>query len=148
MKDFSLIIIRPEIIERRQEVLKFLRAKGYEVLAKKHLSGWRNLARNIYTEFTHQQMSRYLEEFDKNKFSDDYIVVFLKHQAGNTIAKIKEDQGNFKNYQTEEEDTLRCKFGLPSKYNIEIDDVVFTFPGIHCPGNQEELEKHIKLLDF
>lgn len=51
MEDISLIIIKPEIIERFSDVKKSLDKCRYKLIFQKEYNGWRKIANKLYSEF-------------------------------------------------------------------------------------------------
>ena len=146
MKDISLVIVKPEIISRTEQVISSLRKRGYDILLQKAYTGWRELAKKIYTEFTPEQIKVYLSGYDKHNWNDDYMALIVSHKEGNTLKRLKQEQGNYVAYQTQKENTLRAEFGCLADKNLYFDDITFTYTGIHCSADEKELGLELKLL--
>lgn len=148
MKDFSILIIKPEVIERIEEIVKSIEKRGYEILLKIEKENWRNTSKIIYNEFSQNQIETYIKGYDKYKFGDKFLILVLQHKENNTLERLKRDKGNFIKYQTEAEKTLRAEFGLPKEYNLQHQEITFVYCGIHCPETEEELKFQTKLFSL
>ncbi len=148
MKDFSILIIKPEVIKITEEIIKSINRRGYKIIFRIEKNNWRNTAKKIYNEFSPKQIKTYINGYDKHKFGDKFLILALKHQKGSTLKRLNEDKGNFIRYQTENEKTLRAEFGLPKKYNLQHQEITFVYCGIHCPQTEEELKYQIKLFFY
>lgn len=148
MKDFSILIIKPEVIERKEEIVRSIEKKGYKILLKIEKSNWRNTAKIIYNEFSPEEIETYIKGYDKHKFGDKFLILVLNHKEDNTLNRLNKDKGNFIKYQTENEKTLRAEFGLSKEYNFQHENITFVYCGIHCPETEEELRYQVKLFSL
>ncbi len=148
MKDFSILIIKPEVIEKTEEIEESIKKRGYKIISKIEKDNWRNTAKIMYNEFSPKEIDIYIQGYDKHKFGDKFLILVLKHKEGNTLEILNKDKGNFIKYQTKDEKTLRAEFGLPKKYNLQHDNITFVYCGIHCPKNEEERKSQIKLFSL
>lgn len=148
MDDFSILIIKPEVIEKKKKIIKSLKKRGYKILLEKEEDNWRNTAKVIYPEFSSKQIKTYIQGYNKYNFGNKFTILVLKHKKGDTLEKLKEEQGDFIKYQTQNEKTLRAEFGLPKEYNLQHEEITFVYCGIHCPENKEELKSHIKMFSL
>ncbi len=148
MKDFSILIIKPEVIEKKEEIEKSIQKRGYEILMKIEKNNWRNTAKIIYNEFSPKEIETYIKGYNKHKFGDKFLILVLKHKEGDTLKRLNGDKGNFIKYQTEKEKTLRAEFGLPKDYNLQHENITFIYCGIHCPESKEELKSQVKLFSL
>lgn len=145
VKDFSILVVKPEIIGRKKDIVKSLVKRGYKVILEKKVGGWRNAAKKLYTEFLPEQIGVYLEGYDKYCFGDAFTVFVLKHKDGDTIRRLKKNEGDFIRYQTQDEKTLRAEFGLPENYNQTHGEITFVYCGFHCPKDENELKSQLEL---
>ena len=148
MKDFSILIIKPEAIENKEKIIISLNKRGYKIILKKEFTNWRNTMAKIYKEFSSEEIETYIKGYDQHKFGDKFIILLLTHKKGNTLQRLKEEKGNFINYQKKKENSLRGEFGLPEKYNTKYRGITFVYCGVHCPENEEELELQLKMFDI
>lgn len=141
-------MIKPEIINRKEEVIKSLLKRGYNIILEKVFENWRSFVKEIYTEFAEDEIAFYIKGYDEHKFGDNFTVLILSHNNGNTLHRLNNDKGDFISYQTKKEDTLRSEFGLPEKYNLKYKNIIFTYPGVHSPKDKKELIHHLNLFGF
>ncbi len=146
MEDISLIIIKPEIIDRFSDIKKSLRKRGYKIIFQKKYNSWRKIAKKLYSEFSSEEIKTYIVGYDKHKFDDKFIMLIVTCEKGNTVEKLNKDKGNFIDYQSKNINTLRAEFGLPKRYNLQHGNISFTYCGFHCPQNQEELIRDLNIL--
>ncbi len=145
MNDFSLLIIKPEILSRENEVIISLKKRGYEVLSKKHYKGWKEISKQIYTELSSEQINAYIEGYNKYGWGDEYVLLVIKHKDGETLQRLNKEKGNFIAYQTKKGDTLRREFGWSSEKNLYANGMTLTYPGVHCPADNKELNRDLKI---
>ena len=148
MKDFSILIIKPEVIDKTKNIEKSIDKRGYKILLKIEKNNWRNTAKIIYNEFSPKEIDTYINGYDKHKFGDKFFILVLRHKEGNTLNRLNKDKGNFIKYQIENEKTLRAEFGLQKEYNLQHEDITFVYCGIHCSETEEELKSQIKLFSL
>lgn len=155
MKDASIVVVKPELIETKgivctQEsgpVANSLIERGYKIESFGFRENWRIFAIEMYRRvLNEEQMTSYLRGYQENKWPNEYSFFVVSHNQGSSIARVKKDQGKFDTYQTRDEDTLRAKFGLPKKFNRRVKDMTLVYSGIHAPSNKTELLEHIRFL--
>ncbi|MBI2632302.1 hypothetical protein HYW75_04825 [Candidatus Pacearchaeota archaeon] len=149
MKDQSILVVKPEIIERHHEVKLSLERRGYFSLVNEIRNGWIEVMRQIYCpQFSSKHITSLICAYNE-RWSDEYGLFLLSHNNGNTLAELNKDEGNFKDYQTQMHWSLRLEFGLPARYNIPVDDkFTIVFNGLHCPKTKDDLERHLKIFNL
>ncbi|MBW3005156.1 hypothetical protein KY310_04975 [Candidatus Woesearchaeota archaeon] len=147
-QDISLIVIKPEIIEDKQDVLDALCSKGYVIVNTRQLRGWRGFIPQIYVEFTKDQNDFFARAYDIKGLGDEFFAVVVSHKDGNTIDRLVKDIGNFAAYQKREDESLRGRFGLPEEDNIGSSVLTVVFNGLHKANDAEDLYKHLTLFGF
>ena len=149
MKDFSLLLIKPEALRKRKKIKEFLKQKNYKIIDELNFKNWTKIIRKIYFEFSKKELNNFIKDYKKSKWKNNFIIIIISHKKLKTIKKLKKDQGNFINYQSKKEDTLRSRFGLSKKYNSYFKNkkinTTFTYNGFHVPKSKKELEHHLKL---
>ena len=145
--DLSLLVIKPESIKSTCKIVQFIKKNNF-ILQKKILcNDWVSFARYIYTEFEEKELDVYLTAYKKYNFPSNFIVLILQHKNGNTINTLSSIKGHFLNYQINDKNSLRSKFGLNYTWNILCENRIFTLNGIHCVSTKDELLMTIKYLN-
>jgi len=147
--NFSLLIVRPEAFLKAKKIKASLQRRKYLILGEKKYDNWKDIVSQIYkTTFNPQMMDYYLQMYDQYCFGNNFLCYIVSIEGGDTLRKLRKELGNFKSYQTKKEDTLRAEFGLPSDYNGNLGNMIFTFPGLHCPKNKKELRDHLRFFQI
>lgn len=146
--DISLLIIKPEIFNRKREVFEFLKNYGFDILISHEYRNWSKFAQKIYIEYTTCELQCYLNGYINNCFGDKFCAAIVSHNRGQTVTRLKNIQGHYHDYQNEIKDTLRSKFGFGGDLNLSCGERIFTFSGIHCVENESELRDTLKLLEM
>lgn len=146
MKDYSILIIKPEVLDQYKKIVNSLQKRNYQIIKEEKRNDWQETAKKIYTEFNRGEINAYLSAYQKNKWSNNFIVVFLKHKNGSTIQRLKNEVGNFKSYQEQKEKTLRAEFGLLKEKNEIYVERIFTYNGFHAVADEKELKSNLTLL--
>lgn len=145
-KDFSILVVKPEVVESAGEILKYVEDRGYVVIKRLSLNKWIEFAEPIYNEFDSNDLAVYLLAYHSYSFPDHFVVIILTHKEGNTIEKLKSLQGHYLDYQRRDDPSLRAAFGLDRSFNVYSGDRIFTFSGIHCVTNEIELLSTLEYL--
>ncbi len=152
MKNISLLLIKPEALKKTDQIKKFLIKRNYKIMLEENYKNWTTVMKKIYIEFPKEELNIFIQGYKKGLWKNKFKILILKNIGGNTIEKLKKDEGNFIKYQKNKENTLRAKFGLPKKYNKQFinknRNTIFTYNGFHCPKNKEELKHHLKLFNL
>ncbi len=151
MQDISILIVKPEAIKRFDEVRTSIGKREYVSLFERKDSDWIEKMEEIYSpQFSKERISWLVESYQKADFGDEFEVLVLRHQRGNTLVKLEAEQGHFIDYQKTRGETLRHEFGLPTLYNLQTVDRDFTvvFNALHCPKTQEDLRRHLSILNL
>lgn len=151
MEDYSLLIIKPEILGKKEDVVKSLERRGYEVLSDKECEGWDEFAKMTYTNvLALDEIEAGLKGYVKNNFGFNFHAILVKHKEGNTVERLNNEKGGFLTYQTDESEksTLRGEFGLSGDMNEHYKDKTLVYNGIHTSINEEELQRNIEFLNI
>jgi len=153
MGDYSLLIIKPEILSTKKEVIASLARRGYSVLFEQEFDNWREFAhdylpKNKPTKYTKDEIDVFLEEYIKNQWGNKYAALIVQHKDGNTLNRLREEKGHFGNYQTKKEDTLRGEFGLGPETNVNFKNAHCVYNGIHTVDDEQALKEHLAFLNI
>ncbi len=151
MQDISVLVVKPEVIGRFDEVRTSTGKRGYISLFERKDSDWIERMREIYSpQFSKERISWLVDAYQSSGFGDEFGVLVLRHQRGNTLVELEAEQGHFIDYQTTSGTTLRHEFGMPARHNIPTPDSEFTvvFNAVHCPKTPEDLRRHLKILEL
>jgi len=157
MLDASFLIVKPELISTRGSitakidgpVAKSLTRRGFTPCFNAERSNWQEFTMEIYKNVLNpEQLNAYLEGYAINCWGSEYSFFIIEHPEGQTMKRLKDEQGSFKGYQEKIETTLRAEFGLPKEFNRSCGEMTLVYSGVHCPGNDSELLNHIKFLNL
>ncbi len=146
MKDYSLLIIKPEIMSKKEKIFYSLKRRGYKTLFQREFNNWADFVKRVYKEFSAKQILEYLNEYTKNKWGYRFKVLLVSYKEGDTITRLRQDTGNFISYQNKKENTLRAEFGLPRGRNIICEGITFTYNGFHSIASEKELKEELDIL--
>lgn len=147
--DISLLLIKPEVIGRIDEIIENLQNRGYSVLQRREIVGWQESIPRIYEQsLTPTKMQDYVMAYKQKSFPDKFVVIIVSHKEGHTIERLMGETGHPKDYQTRKDGSLRRLFGLPAEENVQGIQLTATFNGFHKVNNEKELEQHLKMFNM
>ncbi len=145
--DVSMLVIRPESIKRFEEVKLEIIKRGYKILKSYKLDNFSDKVSEMYSS---DYPDKKVQDIFKTAylhydFGEFFGVLILRHKKGDTIKRLNLDIGHFKAYQNNKDDSLRCMFGFPTKYNYINKSCVIVFCGLHRTDSADDFIIHLGL---
>ncbi len=131
--DVSMLVVRPESMNRFEEIKSEVIRRGYKILNSYKLNKFSDKVSQMYSaDYPDKKITDIFQEaYKKSNFGENFQVLILKHENGETIKRLNSDIGHFKAYQNKKDDSLRSMFGLPTKDNYINKYCSMVFCGLH-----------------
>lgn len=147
MQDLSLLFVKPDGMKFYKQIGQEVKRRGYDALFEEQRAGWIPVQTDIYLGQHGQRRTEALNVSYSMLWSDQFGFYVLLHPEGNTIQRLKKDQGHFNRYQIEDDGSLRRMFGRGAEMNVFFEHgFIIPFNAIHAPDSEAELYRHFDIL--
>jgi hypothetical protein len=149
LSNISLLIIKPECFSKFKDIIRELNHRGFSVEWISERNNFNKMVSKIYSDdYPLQKLKFFSKAYLKSNFGNKFYILLVKKNSGNTFNELSKEIGHYKNYQKVWDNSLRCKFGLPQKYNFHDKQNEMFFNGLHRTDNAEDFIKHLNFLNL
>ncbi|PIN89045.1 hypothetical protein COU60_05210 [Candidatus Pacearchaeota archaeon CG10_big_fil_rev_8_21_14_0_10_34_76] len=146
LSNLTLLVIKPEIIDKKELIKNELSKKGYEVIREENKQNFSKVVGDFYMKDYPNHYKMFKEAYLNCRFGDKFSIFILRKKSGNSIKDLKKEVGHYKNYQKKKDDSLRSVYGLDSSKNYKSEGFEMYFNGFHKINDLEDFIYHLKLL--
>jgi len=145
--DISMLVIRPEIINKFEDIKLELKKRRYKILKSYKLTNFSDKVSEMYSfDYPDKKIQDIFQKaYKKSDFGDLFGVLVINHEDGDTIKKLNSEIGHFKAYQDTKNNSLRSLFGLPKENNYVEKSFTLVFCGLHRTNSVDDFIIHLNL---
>ncbi len=148
-KDISLLIVKPECVNKLSNICLDINRRGYLILEKYKKTNFSQVVRSIYRkDFPEEILEVFSRGYSESDFGENYYILVVSHAKGDTIRRLIDDVGSSRGYFLSPDNSLRSKYGLKKTFRDEKSGFEVVFNGFHKIDSMEEFLSCIEYLDL